>query len=259
MLKKKKNQKKKREAAERKFVREAASRQREQRSEHAATSALSEWVAGASNATVVRVELTFKLRVLTPFGKRLRQPEREPQVYNEEVPTAAVPTSKIAAIDDSRVLNVRVKKPQSRLSLKTAALFATEHYLPEDEPVKALVRVVNALNRHFFKGRSRRTTNPERLTVLACLHDRNAAGDKCRPHLHVLVVLPTTITVDDFTKALRRAVKAETFINHRLLVEEARDVTGSVFYNVNPNKHFDRSTVVYVHPRPLTENKEPSR
>jgi hypothetical protein len=258
MLKKKK--KNNRDAAERQFVREAASRQEEERFQHAATAALSEWVAGAANAALlVRLELSFKLRVQTPFGKRMHQPADEPLVHNEEVPTAAVPTWKITAVDESRVLNVRVKKPQSRPSLKTASLFVTAHYLPENEPVKAIVRVMNSLNRHFFKGRSRRTTNPERFAAIACLHDRDAAGDKCRPHLHVLVALPPTMSVADFTTALRRAVKAETFINRRLLVEDANDVAGSVFYNANPNKHSDRSPVIYVHPRPLTDNKEPSR
>ena len=262
MLEKKKMKmvmKKNREAAERKFVREEASRQGDKRREHAAAAALSEWVAGASNLTVVRVEITFKLRVLTPFGKRMRQPAHEPDVHYEEVPTAPVPTLKIAAVDDSRVLNVRAKKPQSRQSLKTAPLFVTAYYLPENEPVRAFVSIINALNLHFFKGRTRRTTNPEKFTVLACLHDRNAAGDKCRPHLHVLVALPASITVADFTKALRRAVKAERFINRRLLVETADDVAGSVFYNANPDKHSDRSSVIYVHPRPLTDHKEPSR
>jgi hypothetical protein len=170
-----------------------------------------------------------------------------------------VPTWKIAVVDETRVLNVRVKKPQSRPSLKTAPLFVTAYYLPENEPVKAIVRVMNSLNRHFFKGRSKRTTNPERFTMLACLHDRDAAGDKCRPHLHVLIALPATITLAVFKTALRRAVQAETFINRRLLVEPAEDVAKSVFYNANPNKHSERSPVILFHPRPLTDSKEPSR
>jgi hypothetical protein len=36
-------------------------------------------------------------------------------------------------------------------------------------------------------------------------------------------------------------VKSETFINRRLLVEDAHDVAGSVFYNANPNKHHVRN------------------
>lgn len=251
--------KKNREAAERRFVRETASRKQEQRSDHAATAGLLKWIAGTANASrFVRVELTFKLRVQTPLGKRIAQPTHEPEVHHHEGKTGSLTTSKIAAIDDSRVMNVRVKKPQP-LSLKTAPLFVPAHYLPEDEPAKAAVRIISALNKRFFKGRTRRTTSPEKLTVLVCLHDRNAAGRKCRPHFHVLVALPATVSNAAFMTALRHAMKRERFINRRLLVEAVEDLAGSVFYNANPYKHSGRAPVVMVHPHPLTDTKEPSQ
>ena len=144
----------------------------------------------------------------------------------------------------------RGKLPQCADALATPL---TARYLPKNEPVKAAVRVINFLNRHCFKGRSRRATNPEKFTAPACLHDLNAARDKCRPHLHVLVALPASVTVAEFTTVLRNAVERETFINRRLLVEPAHDLARSVFYNANPDKHSDRSPVIILHhPRPST-------
>src|SRR6188472_4525218 len=68
-----------------------------------------------------------------------------------------------------------------------------------NEPARIAVTIVNFLNRQFFKGRSKRKTNPERPTILACLHDRNDAGHKCRPHLRILIGLPPNVSVVEFT------------------------------------------------------------
>ena len=102
-------EKKTRDAVESQSVREAA-RNREERLEHAATFALSEWMATATNSSQpVRVELTFKLRIQAPLGKRVRQPARGPNVHNEHVPTAAVPTWKSPVLlihgDDDRTVD----------------------------------------------------------------------------------------------------------------------------------------------------------
>jgi hypothetical protein len=170
---------------------------------------------------------------------------------------AAVPTWKITAVDSTAAQNVRAaKNPQHRPSLKSAPLFAMALYLPESEPGRVAVTLMNALNRHFFKGRSRRATNPERLTALVCVHDRDEFGRKCRPHVHAVVALPSNVTVAEFTAVVRSAVDGEPFINRRLLVEPVADVAASVFYNANPNKHSDHAPVILIHPTcPLPDDE----
>lgn len=252
-------QTKRRDAVERQFVRETGKHAEQQNLDRAVNVALLHWIAAASQSTLlVRVELTFKLRVMTALGKRTRAvaaasepvvrydrpfPKRRRRLPLREVEgrgcparaDGAVPTWKITAVDDSAVQNVRAaKNPQRRPSLKSAPLFVTSHALPTNEPARVAVTLMNALNRHFFKGRSRRATNPERLTAFVCVHDRDEFGSKCRPHVHALVALPPKVTVAEFTAVVRRAVDGETFINRRLLVEPVADVAASVFYNAKP-------------------------
>jgi hypothetical protein len=246
-----------RDAAERRFVRQTAKQSEQERRERAANAALSNWIAVASpSTTFVRVELTFKLRVMTALGKRTRavEPAREPSVRYTRVPSAVVPTWK-ADVDESAVQNVRAQ--QHRPSLKSAPLFATTLYLPENEPARVAVMLINALNRHFFKGRSRRAINPERLTVLACVHNRDDDGKKCRPHVHALIALPPNVTVDEFAAIVRRVVEDETFINRRLMVELVADIAASVFYNADPDKHSDRAPVILIHPPCPLRDEEP--
>jgi hypothetical protein len=130
----------------------------------------------------------------------------------------------------------RSTRPPSR----NLAVHSRWHYLSEDECRRIITRIVNRLNRRLFKGRACRTHNPERVTVLACMHDKNS-----RRHFHLLFGIPTNVSEFEFKQSLNDALAQEPFVYRRRKVGRIVNLANSIGYNVEPTKSQDGNPVIF--------------
>jgi hypothetical protein len=143
-----------------------------------------------------------------------------------------------------RMDDVTVNVPARRIPLRDAPLFAPFYYLNEDESQRIAVRVMNRLNKLFFGNRARRTQNPERLTALICQHDKDT-----RRHLHCLIGVPPTVSLETFSKILDRSLANEPFVHRHRKVQYLENLAASIHYNANDQKSRTDDPILYLYPR----------
>jgi len=141
--------------------------------------------------------------------------------------------------------DVTVRVPGGRIALRDAPLFAPYYYLTEDEARRITVRVMNRLNRTLFGHAPRRKHNPQRLTALVCHHDKGT-----RRHLHFLLALPPSVTLETFRIALAHACYKEPFIYRTTRLEYVQNLAASIRYNANDFKTLSRNAILYIHTQP---------
>ena len=127
-----------------------------------------------------------------------------------------------------------------RCSNHDCAVLRRWHYLSEDECRKIITRIVNKLNRRLFKGRACRAKDPERITVLACMHDKNT-----RRHFHLLFGIPPHISEAEFRKALHDVLVTEPFVYRRRKISRVISLANAIGYNVDPAKSQVGNPVIF--------------
>jgi hypothetical protein len=215
---------------------------------------VADWIRRATtpDSTFVWLDITYKLERKTP--RHVRLPARKPLVRQSKVLNAVEPeasTWKIDRIEDDHVQSVRVRSARQARSLADAAKYNVagvyRDYLPIAEPARAAIGIVNWMGTRFFKGRSRRANNPERLVCVIGVHDLTNNGDPCRPHVHLVIRLPEGVSLDAFASEWKRALDREPFAYRRTTLEPVEDLSGAVDYIADPAKSSIRTPIVYVH------------
>jgi hypothetical protein len=114
------------------------------------------------------------------------------------------------------------------------------HYLSEDECRRIITRIVNKLNRRLFKGRACRVRDAERISVVACMHDK-----RTRRHFHLLFGVPPHITESDFKAILNAVLKTEPFVYRQRKIGRIRNLANAIGYNVEPSKSQMGNPVIF--------------
>jgi hypothetical protein len=219
--------------------------------------------AAPADSTWVRVDVSFRQKRETELGSRLGRVSYTPRVlWKDERIKSFIPALdaeiqitrlKIARVDDSKCLNVRVKP--RRYTLAEAERYATAEWNSDGTMRQAAARIANRLNRELFGNRARRRRGrfgrknaPEKLVGLICQHDKGT-----RRHFHMLFALPPAVTMANFRAAMRAALAAERFAYptgvddpNSCRIVRAKSLRRSVFYNANPRKSRDDAPDVYL-------------
>jgi hypothetical protein len=181
----------------------------------------------------------------TERAKRMDMPEDVPLISDER----------------STLLNTDALETELLHWLLQPSVQHALHWIRVDLTLKQRVRKIAAplvrhLNVHFFRGRARRRSNPDKLVCLIVQHDVGT-----RRQLNMLFALPPTVTVKDFKQALRHVLKHEPFVfpnavddERSCRIEEVKDLRKSVFDNVNERKSLTRVPILYMYPSRSTSS-----
>lgn len=110
----------------------------------------------------------------------------------------------------------------------------------------SVIRLVNFMSTRLFRGASRRKTNPQRLACVIAVHDRDADGEECRPHIHLVAALPSGFPMSAFEKVWTRALAREPFVYRRSTLEPVDDLRAALKYLANPIKSSAGAPIVYL-------------
>jgi hypothetical protein len=155
--------------------------------------------------------------------------------------------------------DITVRVRGRRFGLRDAPLFAPFFYLTEDETRRIAIRLMNRLYKELFGTAARRRNAPLRLTALVCQHDkgtRRQHDKRTRRHLHALLALPPSLTLEQFRTALTHACCHEPFIYRIGRLEHVRQLAASIRYNADDFKTLSRNAILYIHTQPDPSHPE---